>query len=93
MNRTGACRWMGGTPNKEDLREGLALLRITTSKGIENHYWVFDNGKETRLKKMNGSTVYATNLKTGWCDCPDHQQRGTTCKHVKALRAALVQVK
>ena len=91
--RTGNCKWMGQTPDREDLRDGLALLRITTSKGVEDHYWIFDNGRETLLRKKSDGTVYAANLKTGWCECPDHQQRQVTCKHVKALRAALARVK
>ena len=91
INRTGNCRWMG-KPDSEDLREGTALLRITTSKGVESHYWVYHGAHETRLRKMGDGTVYAVNLRTGWCECPDHQQRKCECKHVRALRSALPKI-
>lgn len=91
-NRTGTCKWMG-TPDKQDLRDGTALLRIETRTGC-NLYWVFQGRHETRIKKMgNGGETYAVNLQSGWCECPDHQQRKTCCKHVKALRAALPRIK
>jgi hypothetical protein len=89
--RTGSCKWMG-TPDRHDLKDGTALLQIATRTG-SNLYWIFHGRHETRLKKFDGKQVYACNLETGWCDCPDHQQRKVTCKHVKALRAALPQVK
>ena len=91
MERTGSARWLG-SPEKEDLLEGTALLRIVTDKGVETICWVFADGVRTRLMKMDGTT-YSVNLVAGTCSCPDHQKRQLTCKHVKALRAALPKVK
>lgn len=87
MERTGLCRWIG-SPDREDLRDGTALLRITTSKGVENLYWVFHYRGFSKLRKMGrGGEVY--HIHNGCCTCPDHENRGVTCKHVKALQAAL----
>lgn len=89
--RTGTFRWCG-SPDMTDLKDGTALLEISTSQGVKVCYWVFHGIRSTRIKRMDNGTVYGVNLRTGYCDCPDHQKRKVECKHVKALRAALPRV-
>jgi predicted nucleic acid-binding Zn finger protein len=84
--RAGIAAWVGG-PDHQDLLNGTPLLRITTNRTTAL-YWVYHGRQETRLHKWDG-TVYHLNLSKGWCSCPDHEKKGVTCKHVKALRAAL----
>jgi hypothetical protein len=36
------------------------------------------------VRSQSGSGVYHVNLEARECDCPDHQQRGTYCKHLQA---------
>lgn len=38
------------------------------------------------LIKRDGSGEYTVNLDTQVCTCPDHQKRGTTCKHYYIAR-------
>lgn len=77
---------MGDKPDQYDFQEGTALLEIVTDKGVRGLYWVYHKGRTTRIMKMSTKTVYALDLETGFCSCPD---RATLCKHVKALRAVL----
>ncbi len=93
MARTGKAKWMGDV-SKEDLREGTALLQISsnTKRGVVTSlYWVFVKGTLARLKKWGrGSEVYSISGEK--CSCPD-AGKGNVCKHVKALAAALPHVK
>lgn len=91
MTRNGTFRWCG-KPESDDLKDGTALLEITTDKGVKGLYWVYHGTHQTRIKRMDNGTVYACNLRTGYCECPDHTNRKLTCKHVAALRAALPRV-
>jgi hypothetical protein len=36
------------------------------------------------VKSQSGNGTYTVNLKARECDCPDHLQRGTYCKHLQA---------
>ena len=86
MARTGSAKWMGGLPDQEDLKDGTALLRIKTRTGTD-HYWVYADGKQVRLKKKSDGTVYVVKGKT--CTCPDHVNRQVECKHQRALAVSL----
>ncbi len=85
--RTGSARWMG-TPDKQDLLDGTALLQITTRTG-SGLYWVFSNGKQTRLMKKGGQERYT--VRGGKCDCPD-ARKGNDCKHARAIKAAIPKI-
>lgn len=89
--RTGTFRWCG-TVEAEDLKDGTALLEISTSQGVKVCYWVFHGKTTTRIKRMDTGKVYSPNVRTCYCDCSDHRERRIECKHVKALRAALPRV-
>jgi len=82
-----------GAPDKQDLRDGTALLRITTAtkRGeVTACYWVYRSGDVSRLMKMGGGERYT--VKGGRCDCPD-ARKGNDCKHARALAVALPKVK
>lgn len=91
MTRTGTVKWMG-TPDKTDLKDGTALLKISTQtqRGeVVGYYWAFSNGKLTRLRKMDSGDTYT--IQNNTCDCPD-ANKGNTCKHARALNAALPRI-
>jgi hypothetical protein len=71
------------------------ILEITsyTSRGeVTLRYLVTRLEGGYRLEKPDGE-VYDINLEWGWdqaeCTCGDHTFRSRTCKHAKALHAAL----
>lgn len=77
-----------GSPDKQDLLDGTALLRITTRTG-SGLYWVFSNGRQSRLMKKGGGERYT--VQAGKCNCPD-ASKGNDCKHARALKAALPKI-
>lgn len=86
--RHGTARWI--LSSSEDFREGTALLRIETDKGVESFYWVWrgrKNGETVyRLKNRENGKVYE--VLGGDCTCPD-AVNGNHCKHARALGATL----
>lgn len=36
---------------------------------------------------LSGDNVYYVSLTAMTCDCPDHEWRGTLCKHIRACQA------
>lgn len=88
MTRTGSARWLGNV-DQEALKDGEALLRIETRTGAKV-YWVFYNGQQAALKRLDNGEVYR--IVGNKCDCPDATHRNVVCKHAKALAAALPRV-
>lgn len=81
-----------GKPDKEDLKDGTALLQITsnTKAGpVQGLYWVHNKGEISHLLKFKGKEVYT--VEKDRCDCPDGH-KGNTCKHVRSLQVALPKV-
>lgn len=91
MTRKGMAKWLGNA-DKEDLKDGTALLEITvnnTRGTVTTRYWVWSNGKQSRLMKQGGNDVYT--VKDGRCTCKD-AQKGNDCKHARAVPLAIAKL-
>ncbi len=88
----------------EDLLRGYAVLAVTTGDDSDNDtrvYWLKADIGHTRhvisfeLTEFTSNARYHLPADLGTCDCPDHsfrEKRPGGCKHMVALRQALLQV-
>jgi hypothetical protein len=90
----GRCRWIA-KPVELPGEDWAGILEITsyTYRGnITRKYLVSRIEGGYRLECEDGE-VYDIDLEWGWdqaeCSCGSHTYRSRTCKHTKALRAAL----
>jgi hypothetical protein len=90
----GRCRWIV-RPVELPGEAWSGILQITayTHRGSITHkYLVTKTEDGYRLEREDGK-MYDIDLEWGWdqaeCSCGSHTYRSRTCKHAKALRAAL----
>jgi hypothetical protein len=90
----GRCRWIA-KPVALPSEDWAGILEITsyTYRGQLSHkYLVTKTDAGYRLECEDGE-VYDIDLEWGWdqaeCSCSSHTYRSRTCRHAKALHAAL----
>ena len=67
------------------LEEQLEARRIR-GLDIANRMKIKRCGFHYIVPSSNGRLKYEVKPDEGWCQCPDHEERGVICKHIHAVR-------
>lgn len=68
------------TAHKETLERGRKAEEILAAGGVEQH----GEAGWYHVASQSSDRYYVVNLNARDCACPDHQERGTYCKHLQA---------
>lgn len=63
------------------------IARSEKAQELVDGVSIFD--KSTATVQAGENKVYTVEIQKQTCECPDHQYRGTVCKHIRAVNMFL----